>query len=71
MIDMKYMNATVGVVRYVGDDGVTLIECSDPFTTTSVPMILDKTQAMIASVYIDQWVCVHSGKVYPLIGKVA
>ncbi len=70
MISLDYRNATVGIVRYVGADNVTLVECDDTFVVYSVPMILSETQAMIASVYIDRWVCVHEGKVHPLIGMV-
>lgn len=69
MIDMNYRNATVGIVRYVGTDNVVLLECDDPFVTISVPMNLASDQAMVASVYIDRWVCVHDGMVHPLIGK--
>lgn len=63
-VNMRHMNAVVGVLRYVNDDGVVLVECDEVFETVVVPSrIINAPDAMML---VDRVVCLHDSKVYQL-----
>lgn len=59
-----YTNAVVGVIRFVSDDAVALVECDDPFVHYTVPVKV--TNEDYAKMCVDLHVCVHEGVVHRL-----
>lgn len=59
-----YTNAVVGVIKYVSDDAVALVECDDPFVHYTVPVKV--SNADYARNLVDLHVCVFEGTVHRL-----
>lgn len=64
IINDNYTNAIVGVLTFVNDDGVCLVECDDPFVHYVVPTVVSNVD--YATLCVDFWVCIHDGILYRL-----
>lgn len=63
-INTRHLNAVVGVLKYVDDGGVALVECDEIFETITVPVrVMNHTDAMLL---VDRAVCVFDSIVYPM-----
>lgn len=63
-INTRHFNAVVGVLKYVDDGGVALVECDEIFETITVPVrVMNHADAMLL---VDRTVCVFDSNVYPM-----